>query len=382
MTGRALKARLERVRRVFAANFEQRDELGASVSIWSEGEEVLALSSGFKEREKLRVWDDATPVPFWSATKGLAAATTLLLLEENGISPEQPLADLWPEFARAGKSAVTIAHVMSHQAGLPALDRDVSIYDHADVISALCDQQPLWSPGDKHGYHPRLFGFLLGEMVRRMSDGKPLGEVFRERIAAPLDLELWIGLPESEHARVATLYPGKMSDPDGEAEFYRAFGDPESLTRRSFGSPAGLAAISGMNDPQAWQAGWPAMGGIGTARGLAKFYAVLAAGGEWNGQRYFSEQVIHQMETLQVAGQDEVFCLETAFSLGFMKDSPTGARNLFGNSSRAFGHPGAGGSQAFADPEHQLSFAYVMNQMNYGVLPGRKALDMVDALYG
>jgi CubicO group peptidase (beta-lactamase class C family) len=383
MTDRArLEARLAAIGEVFAYNFRERDEIGASVSVWYDGEEVLSLAAGTCEKGGARSWDADTLVPFWSATKGLAAACVLRLLDERGIALAEPVVSVWPEFGTAGKAGISFALALSHAAGLPALDGEVSMFDHAAVVAAIEAQRPLWEPGTAHGYHPRTFGFLLDEIVRRVA-GVPLGEYFEAAFREPLGLDLWIGLPQSEHSRVATLYPGKMSDPEGEAAFYRAFGDPTSLTRRAFGSPAGLPAISGMNAPEAWAAGWPAMGGIGTARSLAKFYAMLAGGAEWGGQRIVSENVFAQMGAELVSGSDEVFCLDTAFSAGFMKDSgDPSRRRLFGPSSRAFGHPGAGGSLAFCDPENGLAFAYTMNQMNYGVLPGAKALDMVAALYG
>jgi CubicO group peptidase (beta-lactamase class C family) len=382
MTTPALQPLLARVEQVFRDNCTSRDELGASVSIWRGEEEILALAYGFCDREQTRAWNHESMVPFWSATKGLSAACILHLLDHSGIALGDEVAGVWPEFARAGKGRVTFAQVLSHQAGLPLLDRNASIFDHAGVVAAIEEQEPCWEPGSRHGYHPRLFGFLLDEIMLRLT-GARIGEYFRREFGDPLGLDAWIGLPEAEHDRVATLYPGRMSDPEGEEDFYRAFADPQSLTRRAFGSPAGLPAVSGMNAPEAWHAGWPALGGIGSARGLAKFYAMLAGGGTWKGKRYFSEKVLQAMSATMVSGTDAVFCMPSAFSAGFMKDCPcSGRRRIFGPSNEAFGHPGAGGSLAFADPENNLAFAYTMNQMSYGVLPGPRALDMVDALYG
>ena len=382
MTTPALQPLLARVEQVFRENFTNRDELGASVSIWHGGEEVLALASGFCDRKQTRVWNHESTVPFWSATKGLSAACILHLLDRSDLGLDDKVARVWPEFARAGKGQITFAQVLSHQAGLPLLDRKASIFDHAAVVVAIEEQEPCWEPGSRHGYHPRLFGFLLDEIMLRLT-GARIGEYFHREFADPLGLDAWIGLPEAEHDRVATLYPGRMSDPEGEEDFYRAFADPQSLTRRAFGSPAGLPAVSGMNAPEAWHAGWPALGGVGSARGLAKFYAMLAGGGTWEGKRYFTEKVLQAMSATMVSGTDAVFCMPSAFSAGFMKDCPGSARRrIFGPSNEAFGHPGAGGSLAFADPENNLAFAYTMNQMSYGVLPGSRALDMVDAIYG
>ena len=367
--------------RAFAENFTERGELGASLSVWKDGEEVLSLARGYRGRDRERAWESSTLVPFWSATKGLAATCALKAADEAGIALGDPVVSVWPGFGRAGKSGITLEQILSHQAGLVALDQDVSMYEYEAVISAIEDQRPHWRPGEAHGYHPRVFGFLLDEIVRRVT-GKKLGEYFREQFGRLLGLDLWIGLPREQHSRVATLYAGKMSDPDGEADFYKAFATPGSLTRRAFASPAGLPAVSGMNAPEAWSAGWPAMGGVGTASSLAKFYAVLAAGGTWGGERFVSEAVAERMSSSLVTGADQVFLLPTAFSAGFMKDAPDGHKRLFGSSASAFGHPGAGGSLAFADPENGIAFAYEMNQRSYGARPGPRALSLVDAIYG
>ena len=173
-----------------------------------------------------------------------------------------------------------------------------------------------------------------------------------------------------------------MSDPVGEREFYRAFADPESLTRKAFGSPKGLASVSAMNLPDALSAGWPAMGGVGTASSLAKFYSMLANLGAWNEVELIPKAVIEKINKPIVKGIDHVLCLTNRFSAGLMMEHfASDRRSLFGGSSSAFGHPGAGGSHAFSDPDRQIAFAYTMNQMNYGVLPGSKALDMVDEIY-
>lgn len=358
---------LAAVKAVFERNFAEREELGASVSIWQHGQEILSLSAGFCEKGNRRQWTADTLVPVWSATKGLASACALTALDNAGRALDEPVASLWPKLGHG----ITFSHVLSHAAGLCALDEMVEIFDYERVIEAMERQSPHWTPGTAHGYHSRTIGFLLDEIVRRASGATSLSEYWRETFAKPWGLDFWIGLPKEENERVATLYPGRMRGAgEEESSFYRAFGDEKSLTRRTFGSPKGLAALSGMNDPAARAAGLPAMGGIGTAHSLAKFYAT------WRRDCPFV-----------VNGMDQVFLLPTSFGHGFMKD-PVGPdtgrkrRQHFGPSTTAYGHPGAGGSHAFYDPENGIAFAYVMNQMAYGVLPNEKSLEMVAALYG
>lgn len=375
---------LERIAALFDENFTAFGELGASVCIWRDGREVLSLASGWKDRQQTEPWTEETMVLFWSATKGLAAACLLHACQEHGIDLTTPVAAVWPEFAQAGKERVTIAEMLSHQAGLPALAAPTDVMDHRAVASALAVSAPAWPLEEGHGYHPRTFGFLVDETLRRITGHETLRHYWHTHFAEPLGLEVWIGLPEERTHEPAPIYPAKTSPPKGDV-FYTAFLTPSSLTARAFASPRGLHSVAAMNAPEARAASFGAFGGVGTARGLAKFYAMLAAGGALNGRRFFEPRTLDWMTTTLTQGPDRVLLLETAFSAGFMRD-PVDAegrktRRNFGSSTTAFGHPGAGGSHAFADPEHRLSFAYVMNQMEPGALPGPKALRLVEALY-
>lgn len=374
-----------RIAELFAQNFEQRGELGASISIWHEGREIVSLAQGWCDREQTQPWRHDTPVLFWSATKGLAAACVLHALAERSMSPVLTLvAEVWPEFAQAGKERITIAELMSHQAGLPALSEPIEVWEYDRIVAALAAEAPHW-PLDRgqHGYHPRTFGFLMDELVRRLS-GEPIKSYWRKHFAEPLGIDVWIGMPESELDRVAPVFPARTAPPKGDL-FYTQFLTSGSLTARSFASPRGLHSAAAMNKPEALTTGFPGFGGVGTACGLAKFYAMLAEGGVLDGRRYFEPHSIAWMTTTQTQGPDSVLQIETAFSCGYMRDpiaeDGTKRRNVFGRSVSAFGQPGAGGSHAFADPERRISFAYVMNQMEPGVLPNEKALLLVDALY-
>jgi CubicO group peptidase (beta-lactamase class C family) len=302
-------------------------------------------------------------------------------MQERGLALEVRVADVWPEFAQAGKERVTLGEALSHQAGIPALDAKPFILEHEAVAEALAAQPPLWPPGQGQGYSPRAHGSLLEELVRRIA-GQTLGSYWREIFAEPLDLDFWIGLPAEFHDTAAPVFPPKGGLPK-EDPFYEAYQKLGTLTQRVFASPAGFTSVAQMNSPEARSASLPATGGIGTARALAKFYAMLASGGSLGGRRYFSERTLEWMWTPLTQKADAVLFKEVAFSAGFMMDPMRDGkklRQLFGPSPRAFGHPGAGGSHAFADPERRLGFAYVMNQMEPGVLPLGKGQRLVKAL--
>jgi CubicO group peptidase (beta-lactamase class C family) len=239
----------------FRENFSLRGELGASVSVWIKGEEMIDLADGWRDRERSNEWGKRTLAPVYSATKVPAAATLLHVLDRHGLTIETPVGEIWPLFPLVSAS---FGDLLSHQCGFAALEESVDVFDHAGVIAAVERQRPEWIPGEGHGYHPRTFGFLLDEFVRRL-EGRPLGRVWNEDIAAPCGIDFWIGLPESEWGRVAQLVPGRAKASVFEEGFYESFNTPGSLTRRAFSSPRGLHAIAEMNTPRAWAAGLPAM---------------------------------------------------------------------------------------------------------------------------
>jgi CubicO group peptidase (beta-lactamase class C family) len=377
-----------RLKPLFRENFEKFGELGAAVSIWQDGKPVVDLYGGFCDARHQKPWEADTLVLIWSATKGIGSACVLHVLQERKIDMSRPVAEFWPEFAQAGKEKITLAQLLSHQAGLCAVDARVDLLDYGAVIRALEIQKPLWPPGTAHGYHARTFGFLLDELVRRIA-GRTLSEYWRKVFAEPLELDLWIGLPEAQSQRVATVYAAKTPKAFGAepknrqsgSDFYRDLVTPGTLARKTFTSPYGLQSVSGMNNPAVRAQPIVSFGGIGSASALAKFYSMLANGGKLDGQTFFSEETIAWMRTTLAHGMDRVFQIPTAFSAGFMKDSRGAARRMFGPSANAFGHPGAGGANAFADTENRLAFAYVMNQMEQQVLPNEKSLRLVDAIY-
>lgn len=367
---------LGKVLDVFERNFSENGEIGASISIWWNGSELISNGEGWCEKEKSQAWTERTLVPVYSATKTPAAAALLLALEENGLSATAPVREVWPEFPLEA----TFSHLLSHQCGLAGLDEKPSMFDHGAVVAAIESQVPAWLPGQGHGYHPRTFGALLDEPIRRLT-GMRLGDFWREKIAKPLGLDFWIGLPETEWSRVARLYPGKAGKPEQEEHFYQQMVTEGTFTRKAFSSPAGLRSIQDMNDSATWSAGLPSLGGVGTASALAKFYQ--AAIGAIPGP--LSPEIRHALATPVSAADDRVLLRPTVFTCGAQRDPVDSfgkkTRQIYGPSISAFGHPGAGGSHAFGDPETGISFAYVMNQMNLGVMPGAKCLDLVGALF-
>ena len=369
----------ERLAKSFEENFARFGELGAAISVWRHGEPLVEFHGGFRDSKREQPWTADTMVLFWSATKGLGSACLLHALQEHDIGLDRYVAEFWPEFAQAGKNKITLAQLASHQAGLSALDETTDVLDYAAVIATLEKQKPLWPPGTAHGYHARTFGFLIDEVTRRIT-GERIAQYWRQKFAEPLALDIWIGLPESEQHRVATIYAAKAGGEQTPAEFYRELATPGTLVRKTFTSPAGLHSIAAMNTAENRALSIVSFSGIGSASSLAKFYGMLANGGEMHGRRYFSSETIAQMKIPLVSGIDRILQIPTVFSAGFMKDAPE-SRRIFGPSPSAFGHPGAGGSNAFADPQNGISFAYVMNQMEQSLLPNEKSLRLIDAIY-
>src|SRR5438270_4465980 len=378
---------------LFRENFERFGELGAAVSVWQGGKELLELHGGFSDARREKPWDEKTIVLIWSATKGLGSACLLHAFQEHKIDIESRVGEFWPEFAQAGKEKITLAQLLSHQAGLAALDRQVDVLDYAAVIGALEKQEPNWPPGTAHGYHARTFGFLVDEVVRKIA-GTTLPEYWRKNFGEPLGLDIWIGLPETENARVATMYPPKAAKTLGPeqrqsgSDFYRDVATRGTFAHKVFTSPRGLSAVSEMNKPEVRAQPIVSFGGIASANSLAKFYAMLANDGAIEDRKFFSAKTIDWMATTLTDGIDRVFQIPTAFSAGFMKDAKKSKRKRFGRSTsmpvrlEPFGQPGAGGSNAVVDPENKISFAYVMNQMEPSVLPNEKSLRLMDAIYG
>jgi len=367
----------EAVRDAFAANFADPGEIGASVAVVVGGRPVVDLWAGLADVHTGRPWEEHTPVLVYSATKGPTAACALLLWERGLLDLDAPVSEVWPEFAAAGKGGVTTGHLLTHQAGLPVFDEPIRFTDCHDpdlVAERLAAQAPRWEPGTAHGYHPLTFGWLIGEVVRRIS-GRSVGQMVADELAGPLDLDLWVGLPPEREASLARLAPARFdltgfSPGDPALAFAAAIFDVESLTFKAFANPPGQFDVESFNTPELHQAEWPAANGIATARALARFYGELAC------DRLLSAATLDEASRTQVSGPDRVLAVDTSFGLGFSLHSPMTASMPGG-----FGHEGAGGSVAFADRTRGLGFAYVMNQLTASLGGDRRSRRLVEAVY-
>jgi CubicO group peptidase (beta-lactamase class C family) len=363
----------ERVAEAFAANFADHAEVGAACCAYADGRPVVDVWGGVADVPSGRAWAADTLVLVFSCTKGVTATCANLLIERGLLDPDAPVARYWPEFAANGKADIPVRWVLSHQAGLAVVDADVSL-DEAlawdPVVAALAAQAPNWEPGAAHGYHLRSYGWLVGELIRRVA-GRTVGAMVRDEIAAPLGLDLWIGLPEALEPRVATLVPPPV-------EFRELLADlpDDVLLGRATTGPSGHFAYDEMWNRRALHAcELPSSNGIGDARSLARLYAALI--GEVDGVRLLRPDTVAAATAPQVRGADRVIGVETAFGLGYML--PPSLHSRCGPD--AFGHAGAGGSVAFADPEAGLSFAYVMNDMRFDLRGDPRSEGLVAATY-
>jgi len=360
--------RFARVRDAFAKEFADGNEVGASLCITVEEQTVVDLWAGSRDREGKQPWQRDTLANVYSTTKGITAIAAHRLLDEGVLDLDAPVARYWPEFAQNGKQHLPVRYLLSHQAGLCAVAKQIpseTIYDWDEMTRLLAEQKPWWEPGKAHGYHALTFGWLVGELVRRIR-GKKIGDVVREEIARPLGVEFEIGFGPELDARVAPLLQGPVHAPaDGSAGMdliTQIQQNPDGLLARTFGNPP-LLAVS--PNERAWRAAeLAAANGHSNAHSLARIYAALANGGAIDGVRLLSRAAVERARTEQVNGKDEVLPLPTRLGLGFFL--PTDEEPV-GPNPRAFGHGGAGGSYSLADPEHRLSFGYVMNLMHTGL---------------
>jgi len=360
----------ERLKAAFGEIISEAPRGGASLSLWQSEEIILSLHGG--EAAPGESWKHETPCLIWSASKGVAAAVTLHSLQERGIPLSTRVSDLWPEFASRGKDAITLAELLSHRAGLASINRKgIPITDHPTVVEALASQPPNWTPDGRHGYGARTFGFLVDEIVRRVT-GERLADRWNRIFREPLSLDLWFGLPSDKLESAATVIaPTTLPE---SSLFSKAFGDPTSLTRRALSEPGGALTPSVMNLASMRMESFPSLGAISTAEALAQFYALLA--GEGGG--LFKPETLATMRTHLAKGHDLVLMDNTSFSAGFM----TNKFRIYGPGSLSFGHPGAGGSLAFADPDIGIGFAFIPSAMHPGALPAPRTQKLVRALYG
>ena len=353
----------ERVRDAFAANFEQRGEVGAAFSLYHRGEMVVDLWGGVADPTSGRPWVENSLQSVASTTKGATAICALLLAQRGELDIDAPVARYWPEFAAAGKHDVPVRWLLTHQVGLPLFDNPLTVEEALawdPAVEALAAQRPVWEPGTAHGYHAITYGWLVGEVVRRIT-GQSLGTFFAENVAGPLGLDFWIGLPASEHGRVCPMLGEEVEDvdldslPESMREVMAQFEDPDSLQSRA--SKITTTPLP-VDTPAFYEAEFPAANGVTDARSLARMYASVIGAGV-RGIRLLNDETIRLATTEQCVGRDRVIFANTRFGLGFaLHLGPVDLVN-----EGAFGHGGAGGSLGFADPVADIGFGYVMNKM-------------------
>ena len=367
----ACEPRFDAVRDAFAANWTDHGEVGASLCVIVAGETVVDLWAGHADANRSSPWQRDTIANVYSSTKGIAAAAAAILVDRGQLDVERPVVDYWPEFGQAGKSEIKVRHLLTHEAGLAGVDEDLpdgAVLDWDHMIGALERQPPIWTPGQGMGYHAITYGWLVGEVIRRI-DGRTCGDFVRDEIAAPLGVDFFIGLPESEDARTAELLPAPGAGPIGVST-------EDNLPARALGLAA--PRLAGAVNSREWRAAeLPAANGHGNGRSLATIYAALAQGG---GDLLSNDAIEACGPTEHAAREDMVLGFLVRRSLGFIL-STAGGRYEWGPNPRTFGHSGAGGSLGFADPDAQIGFGYVMNQMSAGLGADPRWKPMIDAVY-
>ncbi len=382
--------KFEKVAQQFVENFEKHNELGASVALTIEGETVVDLWGGSAQEGTTRPWERDTVSIIWSATKGATALCAHMLVTRGLLDLDAPVSKYWPEFAQKGKEQITTRMLLNHQAGLGAIAdpiKEGAFYDWDYMVQALEKQEPWFTPQTEHGYQGLTFGWLVGEVVRRIT-GKSLGTFFKDEVTDPLGIDFWIGLPKEAKPSIANMImypPPGPNDPI--ADFYTAMADPNCVQTKLFLNAGNYFTPEGFDAPAGYAAEIPAAGGLSNGRGLAGLYAPLANGGSINGKQFVDADSLARMGTTASAGRDNSLLIQTRFSLGYFKACDNRSDGNRANQSSmllgesAFGHPGFGGIVGFADPTERLSFGYTMNRMGDGTLLNERGQGLVDASY-
>ncbi len=356
----------ERVRAALSEILAAGSEVGAALAVYVEKRPVVDLWTGHTDAARTRPWERDTIVNLYSIGKAVTAICALRLVEAGLLDLDAPIARYWPEFAQAGKSRIPVRYLLTHQAALPAIARPLpsGTWSRWEAMTeALAAQAPWWEPGAGHGYHVNTQGFLIGEVVRRVT-GKTLGTYLRDILAGPAGVDFFIGFGPELDSRCADVLPPPASS-EGEELRRQLSVNPESLTGlplmrvNAYRNPPEISG-TGVVNTRPWRAAEvPSTNGHGNARAVARLYSALAGDGELDGVHVLSPETIGRAATEQVYGEDLVLQRPTRFGLGFQL---TMAERPLGPNPRAFGHFGAGGSLGFADPDAQVAFAYAMNQ--------------------
>lgn len=366
----------EPVRDAFAALFDDPQERGAALCVCVAGEAVVDLWAGTADKNGQQAWHTDTILNLFSATKVFTAVAALQLVAEGKLDLDAPVARYWPEFAAAGKAGISVRQLLCHRAGLPAIRRQLApeaLYQWQTMTEVLAAETPWWEPGTTHGYAAITFGWLLGELLRRVTGREP-GDVIVDRVARPLGLDFHIGLADSEFHRVAHIARGK-GNPGDEASrrlLQVTMREPEALSTRAFTNPPSV--LTSTNKPEWRRMQQPAANGHGNARSLAGLYAGLLDG------QLLAAEALAELTQEHSLGQDLTLLTATRFGLGVMLDQPTVPNATFGMGPGAFGHPGAGGSCGFADPGTDVAFGFVTNTLGPYLLMDPRAQRLARAV--
>jgi CubicO group peptidase (beta-lactamase class C family) len=352
--------RFTAVRTAFAGNFAEHGEIGAAVAVAIDGRLVVDLWGGHADAERRSLWGRDTLVNVFSVGKGFATFCALMLAHRGQLDFDRAVCRDWPEFAAGGKEGITLRHLLCHRAGLPSVREPLAedaMLQWNVMTQALALQEPWWTPGTRVGYHVNTFGFLVGEVVRRVS-GRTLGRFLRDEIAGPLGADVHIGLAAHDEQRVAEFIwaPEAQAPPLGPTPLTIE----QQMIRNTYFNPPGLSGHGVVNTSEWRRAEIPSTNAHASARGVARVYAALAAGGTLEGIELVGRATLAESVAEQAAGPDAVLGRASRFGLGFQLQHP---ERPLGPNPGAFGHFGAGGSLGFADPEAGLAFGYVMNRM-------------------
>jgi CubicO group peptidase (beta-lactamase class C family) len=347
-------------------------DVGASLAVTVEGETVVDLWGGWVDSERTRAWQSDTIVNVWSTTKPMVSLVALMLADRGEINLDDPVSRYWPEFAANGKSGVRVRHFLSHSSGVSGWQQPVAVEDLSDwdkCTSLLAAQAPWWQPGAASGYHALNYGFLLGEVMRRVTGKKP-GELFAQLVAQPLHADFHIGLPDSEFHRVANVIPPEQA-------FDPSTLDPSTTMFKTLSNPALDPRVSWTD---AWRrADIGAANGHGNARSVARVQSIVANGGTLGGVKFLSPKMAARVFEPQMNGIDVVLGLPLKLGLGWGLPHPQ-LTPFIPDGRRAF-WGGWGGSIVIADAERRMTIAYVMNKMDNALVGGPNAAELVARAY-
>lgn len=373
------QAQFEPIREALLNSFVEYGDRGAGLCVFHRGEKVVDLWAGTTNRDETEIWQQDTVVNVFSAGKAFVAVCVLRLLEQGALQLDEPVATYWPEFAANGKAAITVAQVLSHTSGVSAFQRkqqDDVIYHWEDAVAEIETAEPWWEPGSAQGYSPMLFGWLAGELVRRVAATDSFNEAFQQLVAEPLGIDAWFGVPDSVLPRISDVGPLRVPAPaDAIPNLMSVMSaDRGGVAEKAFTNP--MSIMTGTNSVAWRQAQIPGGNGCTNARGLAVFYNALLQSNVLLNDK--TRSLLWQQ--LSHSKSDNTLGTELSFSHGFML-SDGRPECQFGRGARGFGHPGAGGSLAFADPDNELSFGYTTNRLGQSVLLDRRAIALIDRVY-